>query len=303
MNGNKLAQKLRTEDTLLIEKTENYYWISNTYFAVRLNNYDFNNFISKYNSYKSTESFRELPETGQVLDYKLNDYEIKEKTPVSNVINFLSNLKETIITNINIQSGSQLMRVYQVNNEIGYLDNNYNWLLEETDNKQVFAEGLLKPVVFKNKNEEINLLIMPLRGQGGNSLEEELSKLNINYTKNNNNKTLNRYYKNLKSNKWIKQNEFIHKTNLEKDKKLEKPLQSVKKYEFDDKPETQTKEEKDNKENKKTAVVVEDSEEKGRFAILNEDELSKAKILKKEKLGINLGLDFKTKRYYICKIA
>ena len=137
MNGKKLAQKLRTEDLLLIQKENSDYWVSNTYFAVKLNNYDFNDFMSKYNSYKSTESIRELPEENQVLNFNYGSFEIKDKTPVTNVVKGLNSLKKAVLTNIIIKNDKTYSRLYQVNNEIGFIENEYNWLLDIVSYKKI----------------------------------------------------------------------------------------------------------------------------------------------------------------------
>lgn len=304
MNGKKLAQKLRTEDKLLIERVNNDYWISNTYFAVKLNNYDFEDFKSKYNSYKSTETIRELPEEGQTLDYSNNYFNVTDETPISNVIGGLNKLKDTIFTDLIVKNEDTFLRVYQVNNDTGFIDNKYNWLLELVSYQKVFTEELLRPVIFKNAAGEINLLIMPLR-QENDVFKEELNKLNINGQKEviEEDIKLKRKLENSNIKEWVKEEKVKpgHKTEVEKPKEKPEPV-NVKNSENDNKPEPKEKQKTEDKDKKKTAVAVKKKEE-GKFAILNEDELDKVNIIKKEELGTNLGLDYKPKKYYIVKVA
>lgn len=304
MNGKKLAQKLRTEDKLLIERVNNDYWISNTYFAVKLNSYDFEDFKSKYNSYKSTETIRELPEEGQTLDYSNSYFNVTDETPISNVIGGLNKLKDTIFTDLIVKNEDTFLRVYQVNNDTGFIDNKYNWLLELVSYQKVFTEELLRPVIFKNAAGEINLLIMPLR-QENDVFKEELNKLNINGQKEviEENIKLKRKLENSNIEKWIKQEEKPeHKTDICTPEEEKPEPVNVKNSKNDDKPEPKEKEETKDNEKKKTAVAVEDKKE-SKFALLTEEEVKKAKVKRKEKLGTNLGLDYKPKVYYLVELA
>jgi len=310
MNGKKLAQKLRSEDLLLIQKENNDYWVSNTYFAVKLNNYDFNDFMSKYNSYKSTESIRELPEKGQVLDFNYGSFEIKDKTPVTNVINGLNNLKSAVLTNIIIKNDKTYSRLYQVNNEIGFIENDYNWLLDIASYKETLAEKLLSPLVFKNAAGEINMIIMPLRTEKEifdnelNKLEyqaknEKIEKENI-PVENENKTKIKRNLDRLQCKKWNKKSEKEEVKELEPEKEIiikrngkyylygvELSRTLAKKYKNNNKFKVITKDKKQKDNNKKTAVCTENEE--SQFAILSKNELDKIKNInfKKDRIRYN----------------
>ena len=315
MNGKKLAQRLRTEDTLLIEKVEkNDYWLSNTYFAVKLNNYDFTDFKDKYNSYKTTESIRKEITEGKTLSYRNGCFNVEDNTPISNVLGEIKELKELTLTNLVIKKEEVLSRIYKVDNEIGYFSLEHNWLLDTVSYENIYSKDTLNPLIFKNANNEINLLIMPMRSEE-DIVINEIEKLNINIKsenieteKNNQNQEikeeintgLKRNSEDLKYKKWVKRkNKKVKSKN--KDNKNSKKIIYKRKNKYylygvelsrtmvkycknNDEFKIVSEYDNDKKSSQKTAVCTEDDIPV--FGILSENEIKKLKNIdyKKERI-------------------
>lgn len=319
MNGKKLAQKLRTEDNLLIEKVgESDYWVSNTYFAVKLNNYTFEDFKDKYNSYKTTESIRKELKEGKTLSYRNGIFSMEENTPISNLLAGIQNLKPLTLTNLFISNGEPLSRIYKVNGSIGYFSIDHNWLLDKVSYENIFSEDELSSIVFKNASKEINLLIMPMRSEEDIVMKEikklkvevEPEKLDNKEIKEDNSKKvkeevnagLTRGMETLKHKKYFKQKEKKEVKPKRENKESKKIVykrgnkyylygvelsRTIVKYCKNNKNEFKIVSEYDNDNNKdnskKTSVCTEDNFPI--FAILSENELKKLK-----------GVNFKKER-------
>ena len=161
INGKKLAKVLRKSRQLIIEKRDDCYYVSDTYMLVKLNNNEFEDFFSKYNSYKSTSNIPfEIESTVSVT--RGNDFS-KSKSKLDTVIDTVKEAdKHVEITEFTRDIGSEEVRIFKVNNEIGIFNKKYEFLLDQGEEYK--SKGIKNPI-FILKDHEVQAIIMPVRNR------------------------------------------------------------------------------------------------------------------------------------------
>ena len=161
INGKKLAKVLRKSRQLIIEKRDNYYYVSDTYMLVRLNKDIFEDFFSKYNSYKSTSNIPFKIE-GTISATRGNEF-TSSKSSLDTVIETVKEAdKYAEITEFTRDIGSEEVRIFKVGNEIGIFNKKYELLLDQGDGYK--SKGIKNPI-FILSNNEVQAIIMPVRNR------------------------------------------------------------------------------------------------------------------------------------------
>ena len=161
INGKKLAKVLRKSRQLIIEKRDNYYYVSDTYMLVRLNKDIFEDFFSKYNSYKSTSNIPFKIE-GTISATRGNEF-TSSKSSLDTVIETVKEAdKYAEITEFTRDIGSEEVRIFKVGNEIGIFNKKYELLLDQGDGYK--SKGIKNPI-FILCNNEVQAIIMPVRNR------------------------------------------------------------------------------------------------------------------------------------------
>ena len=174
IDGAKIASLVRPSTNLIIAPLENAkYVISDTYIMVIMDEIEFTDFYSKYNSFKSTTNIP-LNFVGAIS--KSGDE--FESTDV-NVLRIIDKVKdaeaEVEITPFYLKRDRKKeARIYKVKNMLAIFLRKYEFLLELGDTYK--AAGKIDPL-FVCQDNEVKAIIMPVRYVDDMSLKDKISKL------------------------------------------------------------------------------------------------------------------------------
>lgn len=156
ISGKKLAQVVRTSRKLFIEKTEDFYQVTDTYILVKLNTEEFQEFFSKYNSYKTTANIPfELP-NHQVFSSKRNEDFTEDQLNFNVVLEQAESAEEVELTEFYKNDA----RLYKLGDKLSMFNKKYEFLLDKGDTLK--AQAKKKPL-FILADDEVKAAIMPIR--------------------------------------------------------------------------------------------------------------------------------------------
>jgi hypothetical protein len=174
LDGAKIASLVRPSSNLIIVPLENAkYAISDTYIMIIMDEIEFNNFYSKYNSFKSTTNIP-LNFVGAIS--KSGD---KFESTNVNALRIIDKVKdaegEVEITPLYLKRDEKKeARIYKVKNMLAIFLRKYEFLLDLGDTYK--AAGKIDPL-FICHGEEVKAIIMPVRYVDDMSLKDKISKL------------------------------------------------------------------------------------------------------------------------------
>jgi len=174
IDGAKIASLVRKSTNLIIAPLENAkYVISDTYIMLIMDEIEFTDFISKYNSYKSTTT---IPLNFVGANSKSGDE--FESTDV-NVLRIIDKVKdaeaEVEMTPFYLKRDRKKeARIYKVKNMLAIFLRKYEFLLELGDTYK--AAGKIDPL-FVCQEDQPRAIIMPVRYVDDMSLKDKISKL------------------------------------------------------------------------------------------------------------------------------
>ena len=174
IKGKKLAQSFRKEDRLIVRKEKNCFWITDTYILIKLSIKEGKKFLMKWNSYKTTKNLPHLKEDKAYEIKPRREGFIEDSNLIPPLINAgYSNMKEVKITDIIYISDKKLYRVYQYDkNKQGIFNHKYSWIIDNLEYKKAEVEGPNKAVIFKDREDKITGMIMPIRTEKEDYLKE-----------------------------------------------------------------------------------------------------------------------------------
>lgn len=183
--GKKLAQVFKKAEKLVIEKTDNGYWVTDSYLAFKLFDDEYKEFRITWSKHKNNpiipeningkgiiiKLFSDIDEIYDLKESIIN--KIKPKNPGYEV-NFTSILEE-----VKVGRKTVLRRFFTVNNKLGLINNDYYEFIKSIlihENLEFYSEkstGLIE-ISTKDKRKLIGMLA-PIRI--GTDKKEEYKKL------------------------------------------------------------------------------------------------------------------------------
>ncbi|GAB6099277.1 hypothetical protein JCM16358_11560 [Halanaerocella petrolearia] len=174
LSGKKLAQIVRPSRKLYIEKTDNHYFLTDTYILVKLTEAEFEEFFAKYNSYKSTANIPfDFSDNQGICSTDGNQF-LEDNLDVSFILNQLEEVNyEVELTNFYKQVDDRLARIYKLGDQLSMINDKYQFLLDVGD--VLKTEEKTRPL-FVLKDEKFKAAIMPIRDTD-QPLSESISEL------------------------------------------------------------------------------------------------------------------------------
>ena len=132
MDMHKIAGLARKSGKLIVEKVDDHnFYVTDTYFVIKVNDIEFGEFFSKYNSYKSTVNIPFSFEGAITLDPagdKFIDAEINNKV----ILDGVKEAKETKITPFIKNMDDREARIFSIKGgELGIINRKYEVFLDE----------------------------------------------------------------------------------------------------------------------------------------------------------------------------
>jgi len=174
IDGAKIASLVRSSSNLIIAPLENAkYVISDTYIMVIMNEEEFTEFFSKYNSFKSTANIP-LHFSGAIS--KFGDKFESTDVNVLRIIDKAEAASEEVeITPFYLKRDKKKeARIYKVKDMLAIFLRKHEFLLELGDTYK--AAGKIDPL-FVCQSDEVKAIIMPVRYVDDMSLKDKIGKL------------------------------------------------------------------------------------------------------------------------------
>jgi hypothetical protein len=174
IDGAKIASLVRPSSNLIIAPLENAkYVISDTYILLVMNEKEFTEFFSKYNSFKSTANIP-LNFVGAIS--KTGDRFESTDVNVLRIIDKVEAASEEVeISPFYLKRDSKKeARIYKIKNMLAIFLRKYDFLLEL--GTQYKAAGKIDPL-FICEDDEVQAIIMPVRYVDVMSLKDKIKEL------------------------------------------------------------------------------------------------------------------------------
>jgi hypothetical protein len=174
IDGAKIASLVRPSSNLIIAPLENAkYVISDTYILLVMNEKEFTEFFSKYNSFKSTANIP-LNFVGAIS--KTGDRFESTDVNVLRIIDKVEAASEEVeISPFYLKRDSKKeARIYKIKNMLAIFLRKYDFLLEL--GTQYKAAGKIDPL-FICEDDEVQAIIMPVRYVDDMSLKDKIKDL------------------------------------------------------------------------------------------------------------------------------
>ena len=163
VKGKKIAKIFRTSKALLIKREGEDFWVSDTYLLLRLSGREANNFLSKYNGYRTTEDIPPL-KPGQTYKKDSEKSRIIEEDPIGVIISDYEgkDLITASLSNFCYKYKNRDCRMYRFGRQVGLFADRYSFVIDDIDSVTLACDGVNEPLVVKSEGKIVGL-VMPVR--------------------------------------------------------------------------------------------------------------------------------------------
>jgi hypothetical protein len=174
MKIKKAIKELKKDNVHCWRKEENTYWVTNTYFIVKMDQDQFNLFKSKFSSLKRNPYIPDL-EVGE----KLSTYDKSLMNNTPNIESLFEGLEDFRSAEVSSFVFNSEFRLYYNENFVGLMQENYYQIFNDHSCKVRDAESPYSIIAFYNKNDELAGMAMPVRRDEfkNQSLKDELNSI------------------------------------------------------------------------------------------------------------------------------
>jgi hypothetical protein len=188
IKGKKLAMTMNGADQVLMQPEDKGGWISDSYVAVKLNNYEYHEFIFRFFNYKKYNKVEHFEcEEGETLTIRKDgDKTWSDKTERKVIDSLLIDIpieKNVEVTDILFKDreNGRILRILRKDDYLLYInDNEYGWILDELDGydiNQTGGEGRTRSInIIDGKGNPIALLMPIFSKEIGKKVRKELEE-------------------------------------------------------------------------------------------------------------------------------
>ena len=188
IKGKKLAMTMNGADQVLMQPEDKGGWISDSYVAVKLNNYEYHKFIFRFFNYKKYNKVEHFEcEEGETLTIRKDrDKTWSDKTERKVIDSLLIDIpieKNVEVTDILFKDreNGRILRILQKDNNLLYInENKYGWILDELDGYDTNQKdnGEMGSInIIDGKGNPIAILMPIASGEIGKKVKKELKVL------------------------------------------------------------------------------------------------------------------------------
>ena len=187
IKGKKLAMTMNGADQVLMQPEDKGGWISDSYVAVKLNNYEYHEFIFRFFNYKKYNKVEHFEcEEGETLTIRKDgDKTWSDKTERKVIDSLLIDIpieKNVEVTDILFKDrkNGRILRILRKDDYLLYInDNEYGWILDELDGYDINQAGgeMGNINIIDGKGNPIAILMPIASGEIGKKVKKELKVL------------------------------------------------------------------------------------------------------------------------------
>jgi len=133
MNSKDVVTAIKKDDSLVIHRlSEDVYWVGSVYALTKMNTTEFNEFRSKYNSYRSTPDIPFQIEIDEPIGFKEGDWldHGPDVRPIIQEPARHDNLRSIFITNFKFTQEKREIVLYTVDGVIGAYNDKYSRIIK-----------------------------------------------------------------------------------------------------------------------------------------------------------------------------